>query len=71
MHALANWAAIFLEDVDTVLASNFGNEGIRKCASSPETFCQPMYYCYKKRNFKKALLQSRLMILHNLYRIKN
>ena len=45
MHALANWAAIFLEDVDTVLASNFGNEGIRKCASSPETFCQPMYYC--------------------------
>ena len=34
MHALANWAAIFLEDVDTVLASNFGNEEITKCASN-------------------------------------
>ena len=42
-----------MEDVDTVLASNFGNEEIRKCASSPiaETFCQSLL---DEKKFQKS-----------------
>lgn len=47
----------FLEDVDTVLASNFGNEEIRKCASSPiaETFCQSLL---DEKKFQKSLSET-------------